>query len=317
MQTRTAAMVHSQWTLEWHGKATKEKVKERTWAKEGIQEKATEEDTDRQEKEKERTTTEEKTTVKEKAKDQFATSAIEQGILLDCRMPIYQSQQQDDYKHDATYDWYNGNYDNSSHSYNFHDQQQVNNTNQQPAIVDTSQQQASVTTGQQRPTINYQIGTVKEGNVLMVGNNHTYHSTLTNVNTDKDVLLIPPTQEQLSESTTQQLPKHLQRPTTSYMHMDVDHILVDSGAATHVCPKDLRNTVSFGTSWSIYTTTFLLFTATNDPIKVYGIRRVYYKGQGQPAAIPYHISFKIDWQRLRPLGKHWNHLTWPISKSYT
>ena len=22
------------------------------------------------------------------------------------------------------------------------------------------------------------------------------------------------------------------------MHMDVDHILVDSGAATHVCPKD-------------------------------------------------------------------------------
>ena len=96
-------MVHNQWTLEWLGKATKEKEKESTkerttkeeekatkerakerWqAKERIQEKVTEEATDKQEKEKEKTTTEERTTVKEKAKDQFATSAIVQGILLE------------------------------------------------------------------------------------------------------------------------------------------------------------------------------------------------------------------------------------------
>ena len=30
-----------------------------------------------------------------------------------------------------------------------------------------------------------------------------------------------------------------------------------------------------------------LFTATDDPIQVYGIRRVYYKCQGQPVVIPY------------------------------
>ena len=47
-----------------------------------MQEKATEEATDRQakEKEKEKTTTEEMTTTKEKAKDQFATSAIVQSF---------------------------------------------------------------------------------------------------------------------------------------------------------------------------------------------------------------------------------------------
>ncbi len=32
---------------------------------------------------------------------------------------------------------------------------------------------------------------------------------------------------------------------------------------------------------------FSLFTTTDDPIKVYGIRRVYYKCQGQPVGIPY------------------------------
>ena len=155
----------------------------------------------------------------------------------DCRMPICQSQQQDDYNHDATYDWHNGSYDNSSYSYNFRDQQQVIDTNQQPAIVDTSQQQAPATPVQQLP-ITYKIGTVKETSVLMVGNTHTYQSTSTNVNTDKDVLLYPPTQDQLTASTTHQLPIAPTKTTPSYMHMDVDHILVDSGAATHVCPKD-------------------------------------------------------------------------------
>ena len=201
----------------------------------------------------------------------------------DCRMPIYQIQQQDDYNHDATYDWYNGSYDNSWYSYNFHDQQQVIDTNQQPAIVDTSQQQAPATTGQQLP-ITYKIGTVKETSVLMVGNTHTYQSTSTNVNTDKDVLLYPPTQDQLTASTTQQLPIAPTEITPPYMHMDVDHILVDSGAATHVCPKDYATQFPLE---PLGASTPQLFTATDDPIKVYGIRRVYYKCQGQPVVIPY------------------------------
>ena len=92
----------------------------------------------------------------------------------DCRMPIYQIQQQDDYNHDATYDWYNGSYDNSWHSYTYNDQQQVNDTHQPLAIVNTSQQQAPATTGQQQQPITYKIGTVKGGSVLMVGNTHTH-----------------------------------------------------------------------------------------------------------------------------------------------
>ena len=222
---------------------------------------------------------EEKTTVKEKAKDQFATSAIMQGILLEIA-----ECQQDDYNHDSTYDWYNGSYDNSWRSYNFHDQQQVIDTYQQPAVVDTSQQQASATTGQQQQPVTYKIGTVKEVSVLMVGNTHTYQSTSTNVNTDMDVLLYPPTQEQLTESTTQQLPIAPTKTTTSYMHMDVDHILVDSGAATHVCPKDYATQFPLE---PLGAPTPQLFTATDDPIQVYGIRHVYYQCQGQPVAIPY------------------------------
>jgi len=188
-------------------------------------------------------------------------------------MPIYQIQQQDDYNHDATYDWYNGSYDNSWHSYNFHDQQQVIDTYQQPAIVDTSQQQAPATTGQQQQPITHKAG-----------NNHTYHSTLTNVNTEQDVLLYPPTQDQLTESTPQQLPIAPAKTTTSYMHMDVDHMLVDSGAATHVCPKDYATQFPLE---PLGASTPQLFTATDDPIKVSGIRRVYYKCQGQPVVIPY------------------------------
>ena len=202
----------------------------------------------------------------------------------DCRMPIYQIQQQDDYSHDATYDWYNGSYDNSWYSYNVHDQQQASNTSQQPTLVDTPQQQAAVTPGQQQQAITYQIGTVNESSVLMVGNTRTYQSTSTNVNTDKDVLLYPPTQDQLTESTTQQLPIAPAKTTTAYRHMDIDHILVDSGAATHVCPKDYATQFPLE---PLGASTPQLFTATDDPIKVYGIRRVYYKCQGQPVVIPY------------------------------
>ena len=225
---------------------------------------------------------EEKTTIKEKAKDQFATSAIAQGILLE--IAECQSTRSSDsrtiFNHDATY----GSYDNSWHSYNFHDQQQVTDTYQQPAIADTSQQQAPATTGQQQLPITYKIGTVKEASVLMVGNTHIYQSTSTKVNTDKDVLLYPPTQEQLTESTTQQLPIAPTKTTPSYMHMDVDHILVDSDAATHVCPKDYATQFPLE---PLGASTPQLFTATDDPIQVYGIRRVYYQCQGQPVVIPY------------------------------
>ena len=98
------------------------------------------------------------------------------------------------------------------------------------------------------------------------------------------MLLYPPTQDQLTESTTQQLPIAPTKTTTSYMHMDVDHILVDSGAATHVCPKDYATQFPLE---PLGASTPQLFTATDDPIQVYGNRRVYYKCQGQPVVIPY------------------------------
>ena len=50
----------------------------------------------------------------------------------------------------------------------------VADTHQQPAIVNASQQQASATKWQQQPPTTYQIGTVKRGSVLMLGNTHTY-----------------------------------------------------------------------------------------------------------------------------------------------
>ena len=69
-----------------------------------------------------------------------------------------------------------------------------------------------------------------------------------------------------------------------YMHMDVDHILVDSGAATHVCPKDYATQFPLE---PLEASTPQLFTATDDPVQVYGIRRVYYQCQGQRVVIPY------------------------------
>ena len=125
---------------------------------------------------------------------------------------------------------------------------------------------------------------MKESSVLMVGNTHTFKSTSTNVNTNKDLLLYPPTQDQLTESTPQQLPIAPTKTTTAYRHMDVDHILVDSGAATHVCPKDYATQFPLE---PLGASTQQPFTATDDPIKVYGVRRVYYKCQGQPVVIPY------------------------------
>ena len=115
--------------------------------------KATEEAMDRQEKDKERTSMEERTTVKEKVSHRAFCS----------RMPIYQIQQQDDYKHEATCDWHNGNCDNNWCSHNFNDQQPVADTHQQHENVSTSQQQASAPTGQQQQPTTCQIGTVTGG----------------------------------------------------------------------------------------------------------------------------------------------------------
>lgn len=115
--------------------------------------KATEEATDRQEKDKERTSMEERTTVKEKVSHRAFCS----------RMPIYQIQQPDDYKHEATCNWHNGSCANNWRSHNFNDQQPVADTHQQHENVSTSQQQASAPTGQQQLPTTYQIGTVTGG----------------------------------------------------------------------------------------------------------------------------------------------------------
>ena len=191
-------------------------------------------------------------------------------------MPIDQIQQQDDYNHHATYDWYNGNYDNSWYNHNLE-------TQQQPAIMNTAHQQAPSTTGQQQPT-KFQVQTVQEeANVLMVGN--TFQNS-TVVITVKDVLLLPPTPEEIGNNNTQQLPiaPTTCKTTTPYISVDVDYILNDSGAATHVCPKDYATQLPLE---SLGASTPQLFTATDDPIKVYGIRRVQYKCQGQSIVIPY------------------------------
>ena len=60
--------------------------------------------------------------------------------------------------------------------------------------------------------------------------------------------------------------------------------LVDSGAATPVFPKDCATQFPLE---PLGASIPQLFTATDDPIQVYGIRRVYYKCQGQPVVIPY------------------------------
>ena len=219
---------------------------------------------------------------KGKAKDQFATNAIDQGILLEiaeCLSTRFSSRMTTVTMLPTTGTMAAMTTAGAATIFKTNNRSPIQANNLQLSTLHSSKQQL-----QQQQTINYQIGTVKESSVLMVGNTHTYQSTSTNVNTDKDVLLYPPTQDQLTESTTQQLPIAPTKTTATYRHMDIDHILVDSGAATHVCPKDYATQFPLE---PLGASTPQLFTATDDPIKVYGIRRVYYKCQGQPVVIPY------------------------------
>ena len=178
-------------------------------------------------------------------------------IARDCRMPTYQIQQQDDSNHDATYDWYNGSYDKNWYSHNFNDQQQVNDTHQQPAIVNTSQQQALATTGQQQQPIIYQIGTVKGGSVLVVGNTHAHLPLY--------VDRCQHWQRRTLVSTYAGSIDWKHNSTATYSTYKDHTILHAHGCWPHPCwlrcsytclPQGLRNTISFGTSWGIYTTTF-------------------------------------------------------------
>ena len=64
-------------------------------------------------------------------------------------------------------------------------------------------------------------------------------------------------------------------------------IMIDSGAATHVCPKWFANNYPLhplapGQGPQ-------LRTATNKPIRLYGVRWVYMQAQGQPIVIPFYV----------------------------
>ena len=64
-------------------------------------------------------------------------------------------------------------------------------------------------------------------------------------------------------------------------------IMIDSGAATHVCPKWFANNYPLhplapGQGPQ-------LRTATNKPIQLYGVRWVYMQAQGQPIVIPFYV----------------------------
>ena len=126
---------------------------------------------------------------------------------------------------------------------------------------------------------------MKLGNVLTVGNNYTYHSTLTNVSTDKDVLLFPPTEEQLSESATQQLPIAPTKTTTHTCTWMLITSLLTQVQLHMFVQRTTQHSFLCNLLEHLHPNFSQLYK--DDPIKVYGIRRVYYRCQGQPVVIPY------------------------------
>ena len=144
---------------------------------------------------------------------------------------------------------------------------------QQPAIMNAAYQQAQSSSGQQVGTpTTFQNGAVKEeANVPMVGSTYRNSTSVVNtVNTGKDVLPLPPTPEKTADSAKLQ------------HHTLVDHILVDSGPAAHVCPTGYAAQFPLE---PLRASAPQLFTATHDPIKVYG--SLYYTCKGQSSVIPY------------------------------
>ena len=75
--------------------------------------------------------------------------------------------------------------------------------------------------------------------------------------------------------------------TTSSGATDTMHIMIDSGAATHVCP------LWFADNYPVYKTDQAqspnLRTVTNKTIQCYGVRWVYMQSRGQPIVIPFYV----------------------------
>ena len=75
--------------------------------------------------------------------------------------------------------------------------------------------------------------------------------------------------------------------TTSSGTTDTMHIMIDSGAATHVCP------LWFADNYPVYKIDQAqspnLRTVTNKTIQCYGVRWVYMQSRGQPIVIPFYV----------------------------
>ena len=75
--------------------------------------------------------------------------------------------------------------------------------------------------------------------------------------------------------------------TTSSGTTDSIHIMIDSGAATHVCP------LWFADNYPVYKIDQAqspnLRTVTNKTIQCYGVRWVYMQSRGQPIVIPFYV----------------------------
>ena len=74
--------------------------------------------------------------------------------------------------------------------------------------------------------------------------------------------------------------------TTSSRTPGLDYILFDSGAATHVCPRDYANQFLLELCGA---STPRLFTVTNDEIPLYGVRKVHYKSGTEGLMIPFYV----------------------------
>ena len=66
----------------------------------------------------------------------------------------------------------------------------------------------------------------------------------------------------------------------------MDYIMVDSGAATHVCPTDYALQFRLEECGA---STPQIYTVTDDPIKVNGIKKIHYKCNGQHLVIPFYV----------------------------
>ena len=74
----------------------------------------------------------------------------------------------------------------------------------------------------------------------------------------------------------------LQSPRTP----GLDYILIDSGAATHVCPRDYANQFPLEPCGA---STPRLFAATNDEIPLYGVRKVHRKSGNEDLMVPFYV----------------------------